>query len=49
MLSLTVTMKITHLLIYRVRGRNLDFKNNDGEQDLFPIINNGSSLPDPVD
>ena len=49
MLSLTVTMKITHLLIYRVRGRNLDFKNSKGEQDLLPSINNGSSLPDPVD
>ena len=48
MLFLTVTMKMTHLLIYQVRGRNLDFKNSEGEKDLPPVINNGGSLPDPV-
>ena len=25
-----------------------DTENSEGEQDLFPIINNGSTLPDPV-
>ena len=39
-------MKMTHLLIYRVRGRNLDFKNSEGEKDLPPIISNGGSLPE---